>query len=190
MTFRVSALLAAVAVFGLSELTPAFAQPVAPVRPRYSGFQSIFAPGVPPLVNPGGGFLGQQAIVGGLGGPLVPGFVFPGLGGAGGVGYPGALTLPQALPGAYGQPNPQLPPTGVVGSFGNYGHWYRLNGGNLGHWYPNGVANGRGALGYSGGGGGGFGGGGTGPGPRAPSAVNSALGTGLLAGATMNQFRR
>ena len=34
MSFRVSALVSAVAVFGLAELTPAFAQPQAPVRPR------------------------------------------------------------------------------------------------------------------------------------------------------------
>jgi hypothetical protein len=87
--------------------------------------------------------------------------------------------------GAAGSGEAPPPPTGVVGTFNNLGHWYPngVTGGNYGHWYPNGVANGRGILGY-GGGSGGTTVGGTG------RPIGSVLGTGMAAGATINQFRR
>ncbi len=135
MSFRVSALVVVV-VLELSSL--ASAQPQAPIRPRTGAFGNLFSPqrqfgaGVgqnQPFVNP----IGPQ--VAGVGTPQ-------------GFAYPGQTAYPQVLPGVFGV-DPQLPPTGIVGSFNNLGHWY---GGNLGHWYPNGVANGRGILGYGGGG--------------------------------------
>lgn len=185
MSFRVSALVAVVAVFGAAELTPVCAQPQAPVRPRYSTFNSIFNP----YRGPVGGFgFGQnQPFVNPIG-PQVAGVVVPQA-----FAYPGLATLPQALPGAYGTIDPQLPPTGIVGTFNNYGHWYPNGlaggaGGYYGHWYPNGVANGRGVLGYGGGTGGGYAGTPVIAGGVRPSG--SFLGTALTAGATINQFRR
>ncbi len=190
MSFRVSALASVAAVLGLSALSPAGAQPQVPVRPRYSAFQSVFAPGSQPLLNPGGGFLGQQngfgfpgAFGGGFGGgvgPQVPGFV-----------NPGTLNFPQNQPTAF--VGPQVQATGVVGRFNYLGHWYGVGNisGGLGHWYPNGFANGRGVLGvgsaygagglYSAGGGftsGGFGG------------AGSVLGTAAAGGGAFNQPRR
>lgn len=178
MSFRVSALIATVAVFGLADLAPVCAQPQVPVRPRYSTFQSIFRPGNAPLVQPGPGFLGQPMPIGNAAGPIAPGFVYAGPLGTG---------VPQALSGAPGV-DPALPPTGVVGTFGNYGHWYPNGvggGGNYGHWYPGGVANGRGVLANTGGGGlyggtgAGFGGG-----------FRSLAGGAVLGAAAVGQFGR
>ena len=87
MSFRVSALVSVAAVLGLSALAPVSAQPQAPVRPRYTAFQNVFYPNQLPLLNPGGGFLGQMPIGGGGGAPQVPGFVTP-----------GSLTFPQNQP--------------------------------------------------------------------------------------------
>lgn len=178
MSFRVSALVSAVAVLALAEFAPVSAQPQVPVRPRYSGFQSVFGGGRPLQANPGQGFLGANQPIGNPNGPLAPGFVLPGQ-------VPGQLGYPYALPGTYGV-DPNLPQTGIVGSFNNLGHWY---GGNYGHWYPGGVSNGRGITGYGGGNlGGGTVGGGVmmGGGRGGPGLLN----TGLTAGATINQFRR
>lgn len=196
MSFRSSALVTAVAVLGLGELAPVGAQPQAPVRPRYGSFGNIFSPrpalgvqgagaGNAPFINP----IGPQVV----GGQLGQGFVVPGQPLAGlGYGYPGQVTFGQTLPGAFAV-NPQLPATGVVGTFNNLGHWYPgATGGGLGHWYPNGLANGRGV----GGGGGGYGGGGMvgplagGGGAGMARQGGSALGTALGAGAAVNSFRK
>ncbi len=188
MSFRVSALVAGLAVLGLAEASPVLAQPQAPVRPRYSSFGSIFSPSrgpngqqlignaqMQPFVNP----LGPQVVGGQLN---QGGFVLPGSGAA-----------PGAFPGVYAI-DPLARPTGIVGSFNNLGHWYGggyTGGGYYGHWYPGGVTNGRGILGY---GGGGLGGGGAvvlptsgGAGPRVGGPLMS---TAFTAGATINQFRR
>ena len=139
MSFRVSALVAALAAFGLAEIAPARAQPPVPVKPRYSAFQNIFRPGVPANPQPGPGFLGAPQPMGNPAGPQAPGFV-----------YPGMPVQPLTLPGAAGNIDPQARPTGIVGQFVNYGSWYGgLGGGYYGHWYPNGIANGRGILGNS-----------------------------------------
>ena len=181
MSFRVSALVSVVGVLVLSSLTPAFAQPQPPVRPRYSAFQSVFRPGQPPLINPGPGILGQNQGFFNPAGPLAPGFV-----------NPNGLVYPQNQPIIYAT-DPNLAPTGVVGTFNNLGHWYpggyNYAAAGVGHWYPNGLANGRGVLGYGGGYAGGlYGGGGlmTGGGRGGPSL----LGTANLGAATFNQFRR
>jgi hypothetical protein len=198
MSFRVSALVAAAAVFGSSSLAPA--QPVVPARPRTSGFSAIFTPGQQQQLLLGNNFAGPLGLggVGGLGGPFVgPGLGNPAFMGAqGAIGYPGGLAYPQVLPGALAV-NPQLPASGVVGTFNNLGHWYGRGYGNYGHWYPNGIRSGRGALGlntggFGGGGGlygpgGGFGGPGVG---GAGSAIGQAGGAALGLGATINQFRR
>lgn len=180
MSFRIPALVAAVVVFGSAEL--AQAQPQAPVRPRYSSFGNIFSPNRGPVGGAGFGQnqpfvnpIGPQ--VAGIGGPQ--GFAYPGVYGQGAV--------PPALIGAYGAIDPTLPPTGVVGSFNNLGHWY---GGNYGHWYPGGVANGTGILGGGGVYGGSVGVGRTGTARLGGGAGGALLGTAMTAGATMNQFRR
>jgi hypothetical protein len=186
MSFRVSALVAVIALCAGS-VAPAFGQPQVPVRPRSGPFQNVF--GGPGQMNAPGG---QGGIFGG--GPAAVGPVLGLNGQVGlGVGFPNqALAYPQVLPGALGV-NPALTPTGVVGTFNNLGHWYPYGynyaGGGLGHWYPNGIANGRGALGVGAGYGNqyGAGGGTTGGVPRPLAAT---LGTGLLAGGAVNQFRR
>ena len=195
MSFRVSAMVAAAAVLGLGAITPAAAQPQAPIRPRSTTFGSIFSPGLQQQQ-----FQQQQLLNQALGGGVGAGFaqggiINPGLlnGGGAGFGYPGGLAYSQVLPGALGV-NPQLPPSGIVGSFNNLGHWYNQRGGGYyGHWYPNGVASGRGILGGGsyGGSGGGYGGsaGMTG-GPRTGNSLGSLGGTALGVGAAANQFRR
>lgn len=207
MSFRVSALTAAAVVLGLASVTPASAQPVAPIRPRSSAFGNIFTPGMGQQQLQQQQFLNQA--FGGVGpGPNVMGFVNPGLGGIGlglglgglgglpGFAYPGQLAYQSALPGAYGAAGALLPQSGVVARFGYYGHWYGPRTGYYGHWYPNGIANGRGALGYGGGGGfayGGIGAGGpmTGGASRfGNSMIGNVGGTALGVGAMMNQFRR
>ena len=194
MTFRVSALASAAVVLGLGAFAPVSAQPQAPIRPRSSTFSSIFTPGLQQqqlmqqqfIANAGLGFAGPGGLIG-------PAFGNPGLTAFGGLGYPGSLALPQVLPGALAA-NPQLPRSGIVGTFYNYGHWYNMRGsGYYSHWYPNGITNGRGALGNGMGGGfGGFSGGGlSGGGPIQPgSGINSLGGTALGVGATLNQLRR
>src|SRR5439155_21319993 len=102
------------------------------------------------------------------------------------------LVYPQTLPGTYGV-DPLLPPTGIVGSFNNLGHWYGGGSGGLtntyGHWYPNGIRSGSGILGNGlAGGGGSYGGVGTG-GLRQGSAMGALGGAALGVGATLNQFR-
>lgn len=192
MSFRSSAVLAAVVVVGLGAEAPVSAQPQAPVRPRYSSFGGVFSPrpalgvqgagaGNLPFINP----IGPQA----FGGPGGQGFVMPGQA------LPGdpALGGGVVFPGAYAV-DPQLTPTGVVGTFNNLGHWYPngTGGGNLGHWYPGGFAGGRGVLGMGGGGGYGgsvgplMGGGGAGLARPGGSLAGTALGVGAAAGA----FRR
>ena len=132
----------------------------------------------------------NQAFGGGVGpGVAQGGLVNPAFlngGGGLGFGYPGQLAYPQVLPGAIAV-NPQLPPSGIVGTFGNYGHWYNQRGGNYGHWYPNGIANGRGILG--GGSYGGYGGS-TSGGLRTGNSLGTLGGTALGVGAAANQFRR
>ncbi|MCI0703620.1 MAG: hypothetical protein L0241_21270 [Planctomycetia bacterium] len=163
MSVRVSAL----AVFVLLELAsfaPISAQPQPPIRPRYTQFQNMFRPGVPPQPNPGQGILGQRLPMGNPGGPQAPGFVYP---------QAQAAPLPPGV-------DPFLPPTGVVGRFNDLGHWY---GGNYGTWYPNGVANGNGVLGPTVGfppSMGGF------PTRRGGSVISTAAGI----GATVGTFRR
>ncbi|MCS6864657.1 MAG: hypothetical protein RMJ56_17655 [Gemmataceae bacterium] len=182
MSFRLGIILAS---SGLALLAPAVsAQPQVPTRPRYTQFQSVFAPGRPLLVNPGQGLIGlNQPRVALPAGPQVPGFIYPGM-------SPEGLPAPVAV-------NPAIAPTGVAATFNNLGHWYAGQFGSYGHWYPNGIRSGAGVLGSSGGGvvgGVGVGGGLVGPGmmgvggPR--TGVGSVLGTGLMAGATINQFRR
>ncbi len=193
MTFRVSALVTAATVMALGYVTPPSAQPQAPVRPRTNTFGTIFTPGLQQqqqqqqlLLNQAFGGVGP-GVGGGLGlgqGGLNPAFL-----GGGALGYPGQLAYPQALPGALGV-NPQLPQSGIVGSFNNYGHWYGQRSGNYGHWYPNRIANGRGVLGNSGGYGGGFGGGISGGAIPSGGALNSLGGTAAGVGATLNQLRR
>lgn len=191
MSFRASALMAAVVVLGLGSTAPVLAQPQAPVRPRYSSFGGIFSPR-PALGVPGGGAgnlpfmnpIGPQ-VAGGLG---AQGFAVPGLG------YPGQVTYGSTFPGAFAV-NPQLPPTGVVGTFNNLGHWYPngtgAGAGNLGHWYPGGFAGGRGILGASGGGGyGGFAGPQMGGGAGMARPGGSIAGTALGVGAAASTFRR
>ena len=188
MSFRVSAIVSVAAVFGLSAFTPVSAQPQVPVRPHYGGFQNLFAPGQGAFGNPGQGFLGQNA-PGFIGGGLTPGF-------GAGAGYPG-FAYPGGA-GVYGVA-PQLPPSGVVGSFNNLGHWYGgRNSGNYGHWYPNGIANGRGVLGYGGGYSGGAYVGGVGGGVSGPYGIGGGLGrsggalggTAIGVGATIGTLRR
>ena len=197
MSFRVSAVVAATAVLGLGSLVPASAQPQAPVRPRYGTFGNIFSPSPQPFA-PGGGAFGQNLPFANPIGPQVAGgggvgqfgnFAYPGLG------YPGQVGFPA---GFVGDPNliyPQLPASGVVGTFNRPGH----RSGYYGHWYPNGVANGRGILGY-GGGGGGFGGNyggsgygsgiGGGVGPVIGGGRGSLAGTALGVGAVYGTLRR
>ena len=70
MSFRVSALVTAAAVLGLGSVTPASAQPQAPMRPRNSAFGSIFTPGLQQQQQ-------QQLLFGNQGGfgvPNAPGF--------------------------------------------------------------------------------------------------------------------
>ncbi len=186
MSFRVSAFSAIIAVLALSSFAPTFAQPQAPTRPGGT-FGSAFRTGGGSLLNPQQGFYGQNQQ--GSVNPSGP-QVFNG-------GYQGQLMYPQAFGTGVG--NPQLPPSGVVGSFGNLGHWYGGSSGYYGHWYPNGIANGRGVLGGSVGGGmgGGIGGGMIGGNNmmgggmmRQGGGLNSTLGTAATLGATMNMFRR
>lgn len=204
MSFRVFALLAAAVVLELGLASPALAQPIAPIRPRTSPFGSIFTPGLQQqqfqqqmLLNQA---LGAGGVGVGVGGVPIPGLQGLGFGGLGGLGYPGQLQYQPTLPGAFATA-PGLPPSGIVGTFNNYGHWYNARGtGNLGHWYPNGLANGRGILGYGGVGGGAYGasgnyGGGMGPQVGGPSRFGNSMignvgGTALGVGAMMNQFRR
>lgn len=141
MSFRVSALVAGAVVFGLSSAAPVSAQPQAPVRPRYSTFGSIFTP---PQQFGNGGAFGQNAPFVNPLGPQVAGVPA-----AQGFAYPGQTSYSLIQPGLFGA-DPQLPPTGVVGTFNNLGHWYGSGGAGYGHWYPNGIASGRGILGYSG----------------------------------------
>jgi hypothetical protein len=201
MSFRVSALVSAAVLMALGAVAPVSAQPVAPIRPRSSAFGNIFTPG-----------LGQQQLqqqqflnaFGGVGigpGPVIVNPNFMGLGGLGlgglpGFANPGQLAYQPALPGAFGTLGPVQK---VAPTFNNYGHWYSRGGvGSYGHWYPNGVANGRGVLGYGGGGGGGgFGLGvggagalGTGTSRFGNSMTGNVGGTALGVGAMMNQFRR
>ncbi|VTS00023.1 unnamed protein product [Gemmata massiliana] len=182
MSFRVSAIIAAVVVLESGALNPAGAQPQAPVRPRNTQFQSVFGGGRPIVANPAQGFLGQNQPVVNPNGPQVPGFAYPGQG-----------LYPQGLNGTTAV-DPQIRPTGVVGSFNNLGHWYGGNTGSYGHWYPNGIANGRGVLGY-GGGNGTFGAGGSvgptvGNSARSGGLLNSVGGTALGVGAAVGSFRR
>lgn len=204
MSFRVSALVAVVGVLALSSVAPAFGQPIAPQRPRSTPFGAIFSPPVQQQQ------LQQQLIInqamGGRG--IGPGLFGPGLGnpffGAQqGLGV-GPLAYQAAFPGAF-TVDPLLTPTGIVGSFGNYGHWYpnlAAGGaggglsGNYGHWYPGGVgvSGGRGVLGAGGGGGGLYAGapvfvGGTGGGVG-PRGGSSLIGAGVGGGMAVNQFRR
>ena len=189
MSFRVSALVAAAAVLGLGSVTPASAQPQAPIRPRSTAFGSIFTPGQQQQQFQQQQLL-NQALGGGVGAGFAQGgFIQPGLAGGAGFGYPGSLAYPQVLPAALAV-NPELPPSGIVGTFNNYGHWYNQRGGGYyGHWYPNGVANGRGILGAGsyGGGGGSYG---TTGGLRTGNSLGSVGGTALGVGAAVNQFRR
>jgi hypothetical protein len=178
MSFRVSALAAVAAVLGLASVTPSFAQPQPPVRPRYSQFQAVFRPGASPLIYPGQGFLGQNVPYGSPYGPQVPGFVYPQAGYA-----PGPYGL-----SPYGVA-PAVVATSVPATFGNLGHWYSVPYGNYGHWYPNGVASGRGIIGY----GTGFPAGGgllVGPGGGMGRSGGSVLGTAATLGATVGTFRR
>jgi hypothetical protein len=180
MPSRTPALLAVMAIFGLSAYSPVTAQPQVPVRPRYTTFQNVFLPGQQPQVNPGAGFLGQGLPFGNPGGPQVPGFV-----------YPGTLNYPQSQPTVFAL-DPRLRPTGIVATFNNTGHWYgaRTIGGGLGHWYPNGFANGRGVLGF----GAGYGMQSYGAGGSSSAGFGgsggSLLGTAMTAGAAFNQLRR
>lgn len=198
MSFRASAVMAAVVVVGLGAEAPVSAQPQAPVRPRYSSFGNVFSPrpalgvqgagaGNLPFINP----IGPQAF-GGLGGQ---GFIMPGQALPGGIALGGDPALGGGLvfPGAYAV-NPQLAPTGFVPTFNSLGHWYPngTGGGNLGHWYPGGFAGGRGVLANNGGGGYSgsvgplVGGGGAGMARPGGSLAGTALGVGAAAGT----FRR
>lgn len=185
MSFRVSALVAAVAVLELSSLAPVAAQPQAPIRPRSSTFGSVFSPNQQFGNN---GFGQNQPFVNPIGPQIA------GVGGAAGFGYPGQVAFPQSLAGAYGL-DPQLPASGIVGTFNNLGHWYGARSGYYGHWYPNGVSNGRGILGYGGGSGGGYGGygGGSASGGAGGGTIGSRGsigGTALGVGAAVGSFRR
>jgi hypothetical protein len=153
MSFRVSALVAVVGVLVLGSVSPAFGQPVPPPRPRTQPFGAIFSPPLQQQQLQQQLALNQAMGVGGI----APRFFGQGFGnplffgGAPGINY-GPLAYQSAFPGVF---DPAVGPTvttGVVGTFGNYGHWYPngVTGGNYGHWYPNGVANGRGVLGYGG----------------------------------------
>jgi hypothetical protein len=199
MSFRVSALVAAVVTLSLSSMAPVSAQPQAPFRPRTSPFGSIFSPGLQQQQFQQQLFLNQAL----GGGGAVPGFGVPGFGGQGfGGGFPGGpgfgnlgqLAYQPAFPGAYA-------PAGALqarpaSTFNNLGHWYGNRYGSYGHWYPNGIANGRGVLASSGGLSGGLYGGlggssmGGGPARMGSSMVGNAGGTALGVGAMMNQFRR
>ena len=188
MSFRVSALVAGLAVLGAAELAPLMAQPQAPVRPRYSSFGNIFSPNRGPNGAAVGGAQ-MQPFVNPIG-PQVAGVV-----NQGGFVIPGSGALPGAFPGVYGV-DPLYRPTGVVATFNNLGHWYgggtAAGGGNYGHWYPGGITNGRGIAGYGGGGtGGGFvsAGGAVGGGFGGPR-VGGMMGTALTGAATVNQLRR
>jgi hypothetical protein len=187
MSFRVSALVAV--ALALGSVTPAFAQPQVPPRPRSSPFGNVFTPGPAALAPPGQGAFGFNGpvagpVVAGFGGPLVPGFGFA---------YPNqSLAFPQVLPGAFAV-NP-APTSSGGATFNNLGHWYGGSYGSYGHWYPNGVANGRGVLGYGGGlyGGGGLvgGAGTTGGAVRPGGLIGNVGGTALMGGAAAGQFRR
>jgi hypothetical protein len=204
MSFRFFTL-AAAAALTLGSVTPASAQPQPPIRPRYSSFGGIFGSSNP--VAPGGLF-GGNGLFGGYGfgnnfsgpGGVNPVIVNPlfagGLNGvgplAGGFLYPGQTAFPQILPGAIGV-NPSLAPTGVVGTFNNYGHWYGPRSGYYGHWYPNGLYSGLGVLGN--GATGGYGGvyaGGLGTAQMRPGSASMLGSTMLGAGLAnqMNQLRR
>jgi hypothetical protein len=190
MSFRVSALAAVAAVLAAGSLTPAFGQPIAPLRPRSSAFGSVFTPGLQQQQFQQQLLLNQALGAAGVG-PVGPGFNpgiggVPGFGGAGGV---GPLAYQSALPGAYAPAALNAASTGVVGQFNNLGHWYSGRG-SLGHWYPNGVASGRGVLGYGGGGGMGAGGPIGGSVGRGGSMVGNVGGTALGVGAAVGQFRR
>jgi hypothetical protein len=156
MSFRIPALAAAAAVLALGSITPARAQPQPTIRPRSGSFGGIFGSNNP--VAPGGLF-GGSGLYGGYGfgnnfsgpggvNPVIVNPLFAGQAGglAGGFLYPGQTAFPQVLPGAIGV-NPLLAPTGVVGTFNNYGHWYGPRSGYYGHWYPNGLYSGLGVLG-------------------------------------------
>lgn len=198
MSFRISALVAAVAVLSVGSITPAFAQPQVPTRPRYTQFQSVFAPGRSPLVNPGQGIIGLNAPgigpagfgpgFGGFAGPQVPGFAFPGQQFVG----QNPSAYPQVLPGGL-TVNPNLVATGVPARFGYYGYWYGGRSGYYSHWYPNGVSNGygvlgpgyRGAFGY-----GGLYGGGLAGTAGITRPTGSVLGTALMGAGAINQMKR
>lgn len=195
MSFRVPALAAVVLVLASSSL--ASAQPQAPFRPRSSAFGNIFTPGLGQQQLQQQQFMNQFGM-GGPGGGVGPAFVNPNfapfLGLPGFANNVGQLAYQPALPGAFSTAafGPQ---SGVVGTFNNLGHWYGPRAGYYGHWYPNGIASGRGILGYGGGsfGGGGFGGAGAlggGPSRFGSSTIGNVGGTALGVGAMMNQFRR
>ena len=181
MSFRVSAVVATV-VLGIGSVAPVSAQPVAPVRPRSGAFGNIFTPGQ--QLNGGlGGFGQNQPFINPIGPQIVGGgnvgqFAVPGQG------YPGQVAYPLSPYGS-GYGNPQLPPSGIVGTFNSSGS----RSGYYGHWYPNGVANGRGALGFNGGGGYA----GVGPvigGGYQNRPGGSLAGTALGVGATVGALRR
>lgn len=176
MSFRVTVLVAVAAVLGFSSLTPAFAQPQAPVKPRYTQFQNMFSPYRPLVANPGQGIQGANLPNPNPSGPQVPGFVYPGQSGA-------AVQQP-AGPGTV---DPTIKPTGMPVTFNNLGHWYSRSTGYYGTWYPNGVANGYGVLAATGGNPGSMSG--STPG-MLPRPGGSPLGTALMSGAVVNQFRR
>jgi hypothetical protein len=176
MSFRVSALVAAAAVLGLGSLSPVFAQPQVPVKPRYTAFQNVFSPYRPLVANPGQGIQGFNQPVGNPNGPQAPGFVLPGQL------LPGQLGAgPQQATGP-GAVNPALPPTGIPASFNNLGHWYNRSSGFYGAWYLNGLTNGNGALGSTGNSG-------LGSGP-VPRQGGSLMGTALMGAAAVGQLRR
>lgn len=200
MSFRTSAMTAAV-LLALGSLTPASAQPQPPIRPRYGSFSGIFGSNNPVAPSGFGAFGGFGWGVGnaGVGGvnPVIVNPLFAGAGFgplAGGFLYPGQTAFPQVFPGAVGV-NPLLAPTGVVGTFNNYGHWYGPRSGYYGHWYPNGVYSGVGVIGRSAGYGGAYSGaygGFGGAGVTRPGSA-SMLGTTMMGAGLanqMNQFRR
>jgi hypothetical protein len=197
MSFRVSALVAVVGVLALGSVSPAFGQPAVPPRPRTTPFGAIFSP---PLAQQQ--IQQQQIFNQAMGGGVAPGLgLGPLFGGAPGLSV-GPLAYQSAFPGAFAPAALPGAPTGVVGSFGNLGHWYPPPGaagggsGNYGHWYPNGigVAGGRGVAGSGGGGsglsGGLYGGAAVNPGGGGSGALRNAAGTAAGAGAAAGQMRR
>lgn len=185
----------------LSEFTAAHAQPAVPVRPRSSPFGNVLGSGFggSPYLQQQQQRLqqSQQFQQNQQGSVLAPNSLYYNSQFGSGPYLNSSGALPQLLPGAYQLIDPtQLQQTGVVGTFNSTGSYF---GGNLGHWYPNGYRGGQGVLSGAGaGGGGGFvagggrgalgAGGGMNGGIRGgPGAL---LNSGLMAGATMNQFRR